>query len=575
MEDFTNNIDFTKIFLEEAKETLEKWEKTCLEIEKNPNQEEFTTLFRYAHNLKGSAKSVNLNNFASFIHKVEDFITLLRDGKKQFKNEYVSLFLKCHAFMEYWCTKLESDTNFIPSDLNDINFVIEQVISKSSDAISQSYEIISTSTGSKNTTSNNNENSNSNPSKKNIKADSIRIPANKIDIIIEYISELCTHHAVISHCSSTDSYNSKSFKNSVQISDKIIKNLQTNVFSLRMINLQTLFQRLERTAKDLARQQGKDLEINIEGSEVELDKNIIENIVDPFVHVIRNAVDHGLEKSEERANKNKPIKSKILLSAKQNINDVVISIQDDGKGIDRDKIYAKAAEKKIINGDEELSEQEVYQLLFKPGFSTAESITEVSGRGVGLDVVNQALNDIGGFVHITSEINKGTCFEFHLPSNLSIIEVLTIKVDGLNYVIPITEIKEVLDLTKIKVDHVTNSENIALLREFPIIIKTLSKYLPNNLKSGQDNNTNKIALVTNHQDSHYAFEIDELYGIESIVVRKKSEKFNDIKYYIGSAVLPNGEPAFILSLIELIKQIILPKTQILNIELRRNEIEHK
>jgi len=561
--------EFILTFIEEAKDTLELWEKTCLDLEKNPNPESIKNLFRFAHNLKGSSRSVNLNAFGTFIHKIEDLITLLRDEKIQYHSSFIALFLKCHSIMDNWCDQFENDLSYIPNEVFEIENEINQYISIIEIAKKKEIKGFSIFNYKDNAVKEESKEEKVTIAKSQQKIDTIRIPSNKIDIMIHYISELCSHHAIISHCSSIGKYNNKSFINSVQICEKIIKELQSNVFALRMLPLTSLFQRLERTAKSLAMQQNKDLEIITDGDFVELDKNIIEKIIDPLVHVIRNAVDHGIESSQERLEKNKTVKSSIKLEAKQNVSHVVITISDDGKGINPKIIFQKAVQKNLIAENTKLNEQEIYQLLFLPGFSTAEKITEVSGRGVGLDVVKQVLDEIGGYVNIQSQINFGSRFEFHLPANLSIIDVLTIKVDNLNYVIPISEISEVLDLSKIKYEKVTNSEKVALLRNNTVIIKELSQYLKNTDKNKSSLIKNAIALIVEDNNFYYAFEIDELIGIESVVFRKKSDKFNVIKYYSGSTVLPNGEPAFILSLKELINQIIIPK----NKELDSNLLE--
>ncbi|APJ03161.1 chemotaxis protein CheA [Silvanigrella aquatica] len=572
MSDQDDLKQFIATFMEEAEETLESWEKTCLEMEKNPSSDSFTTLFRYAHNLKGSSRSVNLDAFASFIHKVEDVITLLRDGKCEYTPAYVALFFKCHSLMEYWCDNLKENIEFVPDEIADIEKIIEEFTSLNSSSdipkildghefgifSNNELKIEQDSTNKEKNSDKNLNNIDFNISK-NKSYDTIRISSSKIDIIMHYISELCTHHSIISHCNLIGKYNSKSFSNSIQICEKIIKELQSNVFSLRMLPLTSLFQRLERAAKSLAIQQNKDLTIDTEGLHVELDKNIIEKFVDPLVHVIRNAVDHGIEKTEERISKNKPIKSFIHISAKQNTSHVTITITDDGKGINPNIILKKAIQKNLISENAKLSEQEIYQLLFLPGFSTADSVTEVSGRGVGLDVVKQVLEEIGGYVNIKSQIDRGSSFEFNLPSNLSIIDVLTINVSNLKYVVPISEINEVLDLSKLVSNKVTNSEKVSMINNIPSIIKNLGEYLKNEINFEENKNSEKqVGLIVELNSTLYIFEIDEIIGIESVVFRKKSEKFQNLKYFTGSTVLPSGEPAFILSLKELINQLIIP-----------------
>ncbi len=416
---------FVSTFLEEARDNLELWEKTCLDLEKNPSQELFATLFRLAHNLKGSARSVGLETFGSFIHKVEDIISLLRDGQREFNIEFISLFFKCHTILDNWCEELHKDLNYTPKDLCEFEDYIRQFNPSMSEnkTEDQSFGVFT---------------EEAQPDKVEIKKiaepitkinssnkiDTIRIPINKIETIMNHISELCSNHSIIFHCKNNNKYNSNSFNNAVNICKKIIKELQSNVFSLRMVLLTSIFQRLERTAVSLAIQQNKKIEIIMDGSHIEIDKIIIEKIMDPLVHVIRNAVDHAIEHEEERIKKSKPLISSIKISAMQNTSHVIITITDDGRGINAKNVFQKAVQKNMVAENAKLSEQEIYQFLFSPGFSTAEKITEVSGRGVGLDVVKQLLHEIGGHVNIQSQVDIGSKFEFHLPSNLSIIETL-------------------------------------------------------------------------------------------------------------------------------------------------------
>ena len=245
----------------------------------------------------------------------------------------------------------------------------------------------------------------------------------------------------------------------------------------------------------------------------------------------------------------------------QNSGQIVISIMDDGKGIDTNIILKKAKEKGLIDSNAVMKNQDILQLILLPGFSTAEKITDISGRGVGLDVVKQVLNDIGGDLQIESKLGLGSKFEVYLPTNLSIIDVLTVKIEKLSYVIPIQEIREVIDISEFEIDQVTQMERLMTFRKSPIIVKNLGDCLCEHHFSGTPSRNErklKPAIICENKGHTYAFEIDEIIGQQSIVARKLNGK-----YYCGCSLLPNGEPALIISVKELI----------LTLEKKQNELD--
>ena len=582
----TSDFDFREIiqtFLEEAQDTLLNWEKTCLDLEKEYSQSKCDTLFRYAHNLKGSARSVGLDDFGSCIHKVEDIITALRDNSISLNTEIVHILLEAQTLFLLWCKKLEEDYKIHFDQHKELERKIEKIILQYSNNVDicqiskkekldqetitkileygffddvpevKSQKPISKDLEVKEKTLEINDKN------KVIHSENIRVPIHKIDSIMKLISELSISQSMISHSKMTENYKSRTFHNAVHSSTKIIRDLQGCVLSLRMQPLSTLFQRLERTAMDLAREEGKKVNIRLDGDMVELDKSIIEKVIDPFVHIIRNAVDHGVELPELRKQNGKNEIATITIEAYQNISQIVIAVSDDGNGINPNVILKKAKEKELIDQNSILSDQEIYQLILLPGFSTAEKVTNISGRGVGLDVVKQVLTDIGGDLNIESTPGSGSTFRVYLPTNLSIIDVLAVKVDQLCYVIPIQEISEVIDISSLQIDHVTNMECVAMFRKSPIIIKNLFDLL-HDKNSYEENallsmNKLKPAIICENKGNIYGFTIDEILGQQSIVSRRLDKKLEKLKYYCGCTLLPNGEPAMILSLKELILHI--------------------
>ncbi|APJ03678.1 chemotaxis protein CheA [Silvanigrella aquatica] len=552
---------FINIFLEEAIENLALWEITCLNIDKSNSHESLNKLFRIAHNLKGSSASVGLNQFTDYIHKVEELLTFIKNGEIEFDENVLNLFFEIHSIANEWILSIQNDPFFVHNNINNSIDKIMSLLKKSAcenkvNTISQGFEIfnkldnkiIENKEGiltSKSIEINNNE-----LDKKKKTDEYLKVNVNKLDNLINYIGEVVIDQNILKEKSIKYSL-PQDIRNIISQMDKNIQELQETTLSLRMMSLDQQFQKMNRIVRDLSVKQEKIIHFQSFGSDVELDKLIVDKLTDPLTHLIRNAIDHGIESKEDRINKNKPIECSIELRAMQEEGNVKISLKDDGKGLDENKILNKAIEKGIIESKNNLTKKEIQRLIFKPGFSTKDEISEISGRGVGLDVVNNVILELKGSIDIETEIDIGTTFIISLPSSLSIIKGLIFKSNNQLFVVPESQISEIVDHKKFKIESRINGSEVFTLRNEIIPIISLNKILKN---SSLDLNiqSEKNGVLIHHLGKKFSFQVDEIINTQTIVLKRLSKELIGIPGIIATTVLGNGEPALVLNLSQLI-----------------------
>ena len=562
------DADFLHAFLDEAFEILESLEARCLELEKAATPELLNELFRYAHNLKGSSRSVGLEQYGQCVHKLEDLFTELKEQPERINSAMIGLILEVQSSLVHWTEKLRKDRDAVEHVGHLIQRMDREIRpSTESQAPTAAFgffeEVVPTkleapppvappvSSVPKTVVSDS----------KGVSGDeTIRVSLRRLDSLIRLIGELSIQHSIVANAKENQTLDSQQSHDAINLSKKVIQDLQTEAMGLRMQSLEGLFQRLDRVARDVARSQHKPLEIILRGSDVELDKTVIEHMKDPLIHIIRNAVDHGLEAPDERQAKQKGNKGSILIEGRQNAANVIIRIEDNGRGLDPERIKRKAIEKGLIPKGASLSQSEIFRLIFLPGFSTAEKITDVSGRGVGMDVVNKAVEELNGTIEIDSKVSEGTCFEITLPSTLSILDAIIIRLGQLNYAIPVQDVTEVVDLSAIPIETTSQKGRVLNLRGHILPVEKLAEYLPEKVKSSTDlshsHSQASVALITTVHKLSVAFEVDAIVGQQSIVVRKLDGKLADVPGFSGGTILPNGEPSMILHLARFVKSYL-------------------
>ncbi|RYZ76947.1 MAG: chemotaxis protein CheA, partial [Proteobacteria bacterium] len=317
--------------------------------------------------------------------------------------------------------------------------------------------------------------------------------------------------------------------------EKIVHEIQNLSLSLRMSPIAPLFQKLKRIARDASQELHKTIEFVTEGEHVEVDKSVMDQISDPLNHLIRNAVDHGVETDTERAATGKKSNAVITLKAQQQDNRIVITLSDNGRGMNAEKLIAKAKEKGLIAMDTVLTNEQAYALIFSAGFSTKEKVTDMSGRGVGMDVVQKAVWDLKGQIDIQTTLGQGTQFIISLPLSMSILTGMVVRVDQQKYVVPISQLIETVELKKFTIESSTEKGRMFNLRGQVIPIHSLS----NILHGSQTVAGNELGtgLVIAHKGRKFLFAIDEICGQQEIVLKKLGRELQDVPGIIAGAIL--------------------------------------
>jgi two-component system chemotaxis sensor kinase CheA len=339
------------------------------------------------------------------------------------------------------------------------------------------------------------------------------------------------------------------FRSTSQSLDRISSDLREGVMRVRMIQIKQVFSRFPRLVRDLSRDLHKEIDLVMEGEETEVDKAMLDDLSDPLIHMIRNAVDHGMETPEERLAAGKSVPGMVKLKAANEGNLISIYISDDGRGINPESVRKRAIERKIISADKQLSEQDTFALLFEPGFSTADKITSVSGRGVGLDVVKKNIEKMSGTVRITSVPGKGTTFIIKLPLTLAIIQGLMVRVQSEIYVLPISSVIESIRISPQEIKSIDNYEVINVRNEVLSLLR-LSRLF--NLKKSEDLESYFVVIV-GINDKKMGLLVDSLIGEEDIVIKPLKDKYTSTPGIAGATVLGDGTVSLILDVSQIVE----------------------
>ena len=382
------------------------------------------------------------------------------------------------------------------------------------------------------------------------KTATVRVDTEKLDALMNLVAELVINKTRLAQIGSE--YNLQELSETLSHVDRVTSDLQAVVTKARMVPIETVFSRFPRVVRDLAKDLGKEIELVVQGKETELDRTVIDEIGDPLIHLIRNSVDHGVEKPEVRQASGKNPLGTILLKAEHEGNSVVITIKDDGKGINEEVMVKKALEKGIISEEEaeKMTKEEKVKLIFASGFSTAEKVTDVSGRGVGMDVVRTKIEALNGSIEVLTDIGIGTEIKIKLPLTLAIIEALMVKLEDEIFAIPLANIVETIDISESEIK-VVQSENVILLRGEIVPILNLSKLLDVKTNKPEIEDTNTVVIVK-VGSKKIGLVVDVLIGQQEIVIKSLGKLFTGTKGITGATVLGNGEVALILDVLTLV-----------------------
>lgn len=377
---------------------------------------------------------------------------------------------------------------------------------------------------------------------------SIRVDINKIDSLINMVGELVITQSMLSMLGEDFSIGQlEKLRDGLNQMERHTRELQESVMQIRMRPISFTFNRFPRLVHDLSTQMGKRIELKLTGENTELDKTVIEKIGDPLVHLVRNCLDHGIETPAERIAAGKPETGTIELKAFHLGGNIVIEIHDDGRGIDPDRILRKAVDKGFIDEETKLSETEIYELIFQAGFSTAEKVSDVSGRGVGMDVVRRNINELGGFIEIESEIGRGSRFVIRLPLTLAILDGQTIAVGDEVYIVPLLSIVESIQVKPDMVNTVAGQGEACRLRGQYIPIIRLSDVF--GVESCRTQKlTDGLLMVVEGEGRRCGLLVDELIGQQQVVIKSLEVNYQRVDGISGATILGDGSAALILDI---------------------------
>ena len=394
------------------------------------------------------------------------------------------------------------------------------------------------------------EHANNQNTKQQLSNKTVRVNIDRLDTLMNLVSELIIVKTQLEGLEVGASEVESNYNDSVEYLERITTSLHDAVMKVRMVPVETVFNRFPRMIRDISRKLGKEMELVMSGEETELDRTVIDEIGDPLIHLLRNAADHGLETTEERVSLGKPRKGTIKLQAYQDGNSVMIVVEDDGKGINVNKVKNKAIDKGTITKEEAatMTEKEIIELLFRPSFSTAEKISDLSGRGVGLDVVKSKITALGGHVEVETEWGKGSKFIVRLPLTLAIIQALMISVADDKYAIPLSNIQNIEDVYKEDIKLVQNQEVIVVRDEIIPIIRLRDVLgLPE-----EEDKDMMMGVIVKKGEKQVGFIVDSLIGQQEIVIKSLGKYLSGIDIIAGATILGNGEVALILDVNSLI-----------------------
>ncbi|WP_147821618.1 chemotaxis protein CheA [Salidesulfovibrio onnuriiensis] len=380
---------------------------------------------------------------------------------------------------------------------------------------------------------------------------SIRVAAEKLDWLVDLVGELVIVQAQITQVVSER--NDPVLTSLSEELERLSDELRDSTLGIRMLPIGTSFSKFRRLVRDLSAELGKEILLSTNGAETELDKTVIERLGDPLVHLLRNSIDHGIESPEERKALGKMEEGMILLSAEHSGGEVLIRITDDGKGMDPDVIRAKAVERGMITADAEMTNKELFKLIFEPGFSTAKKVTNVSGRGVGMDVVKRAIDSLRGSIDIDSMLNKGTTITIRLPLTLAIIDGLQVRVGDEFYVIPLSLVEECVELKRSEIEEGEGGQTLLHLRGEIVPYIHLRDFF---MVEGENPPIEQI-VITGVEGSRVGIVVDTVIGEHQTVIKSLSRVYKDVEGISGATIKGDGSIALILDIPSLVRQVVV------------------
>ena len=558
-------------FIVETSEIFEKLGPDLLALEKNPEDSELhNRIFRAVHTVKGTSGFLGFDQLMELAHVFEDVLNKIRRKELTVTSRRMDVMFNAFDALKDLLVRIEM-RNTEPADLEHIITMLQQIATGSEGgrdelsgptqtAVESAMETpvqAEQSTEQEGTAefieSAKTADQQSHPQQSKVSESTIRVDVARLDDLMNLVGELVLGRNRLSQIASklnealeSDSMVRDLADTSSQV-DLITTELQMAVMKTRMVPIAKVFNKLPRLIRDLSRELKKEIDLEISGEETELDKSIIEEINDPLVHILRNAGDHGVEMADERVKKGKNPKGRIVVKANNEGNHIVVSISDDGRGIDPEKIKAKAVEKGLITLDQafEMSKGEALSLIFAPGLSTAEKVSNVSGRGVGMDVVKTNITRLKGIVDIESEVGTGTTITIKLPLTLAIIQGLLVESAGETFAVPLNSVLEVVRVRREEIATV-NSYEVIRLRDTVLPLARLEKLFSVDQQVKKEEW--QYIVVVGLAEERLGIMVDSLLGQREVVIKSLGDYLGTIKGIAGSTILGDGKVIMIIDI---------------------------
>jgi two-component system chemotaxis sensor kinase CheA len=563
-------------FVLESREHLAAIEAQVLAIERDPQDSEaLNAVFRGFHTIKGLAGFLELWEVQKLAHEVETVLDRARNSRLTITAAAIDVILESADFLRRWLVHVESGLKGERAEAPQVDELLLNKIRGLAEAggatpapAAEDLAALAEAVVSPKPAPDPvpaaapapERRSESSPAEAaapvpaagpRSEAMAVRVDTGKLDYLVDMAGEMVIAESLVRHDAELSALKSPRLQRKVAQLSRITAELQKTAMAMRLVPIGPLFRKMARLVRDLARQFGKAVELETQGDDIELDRTIVEELADPFMHMVRNALDHGIEPPEERQKSGKSSPARVLLKAQHQAGQVVIEIADDGRGLNAERIKAKAVEKGLISSAAGMSDDEAYNLIFLPGFSTAANVTNVSGRGVGMDVVRRHIENLRGRIEIRSTPGQGSTFLLKLPLTLAIIDGLVVGVGRERYIVPLFAVREMFRPTKDHIWTVQQRGEMALVRGTLLPILRLHRRF--NVEPRSEDPLQSVLVVAEVEGQKWCLMVDELIGKQEVVIKSLGETFRGISGVAGGAILGDGRVGLILDLDRLFK----------------------
>ncbi|MEN6308354.1 MAG: chemotaxis protein CheA [Anaerohalosphaeraceae bacterium] len=544
-------------FINESKEHIENAEAALLELENNPEDAEtLNKIFRSFHTIKGMAGFLNLTDTNRLAHAAENLLDMARKGQVKLTGPFSDVTFASIDMLKTMLAAMETAAGqkipyHTPGNVDALLARLQDCASgkivapapqaETPDAAPQPLK--ETEDHKLDTMLSSSEKESPSTAAAKASEEKIKVSTVRLDELINMTGELAVAQLMIAEEVGKSCNNDSDLYRKVAHQNKIVRQLQELSMSMRMVTVQSVFQKMARLVRDLSRKAGKTIDFVTSGEETELDRTIVDKITDPLIHMMRNSVDHGVETADDRKAKGKPGTGHIHLRAYHQAGTIIIEITDDGRGLNRDKILKKAIEKGLVAKGQDIPDDDIYKMIFMAGFSTADKITDVSGRGVGMDVVRKNIESIGGKIDIRTKLDEGTTFMIRLPLTLAIIDGQIVTLGSQRYIIPINTVVHSIRPTADQISTVQNRAQMVKIRELLMPLVPLHRLFK--ATNARENPTEGLLVVVEEGNRKCCLQVDDLLGQQQVVIKSISGLGN-IKGVSGGAVMGDGRVSLIL-----------------------------